>query len=39
MFMPMDALIMDVSSDLLTSGTVTFNGDTRFHFVMVQARP
>jgi hypothetical protein len=39
MFMPMDALIADVTSDWLTSGTVTFNGDTRFHFVMVQVRP
>jgi hypothetical protein len=39
MFMPIDAQFVDVASDWLTNGTVTFSTDTRFHFVMVQARP
>jgi hypothetical protein len=39
MFMPIDALFVSVSSDWLTSGSVTFSTDTAFHFVMVQIRP
>lgn len=39
MFMPVDALIVSVTSDWLTSGSVTFSADTAFHFVMVQSRP
>jgi hypothetical protein len=39
MFMPIDALFVDLTSDWQTSGTVTFASDTRFHFVMVQVRP
>jgi len=44
MFMPLDALITNVTSDWATSGTVTFGinavaTDSRFHFVMVQPRP
>jgi hypothetical protein len=39
MFMPVNGLIENVSSDWQTTGSVRFSTDTRFHFVMVQARP